>query len=325
MARVAHSHRSRLVGSVVTALLLATDSDIRAPSPGRPRLVTAIAVFRRDSDRELHALRRSIEHSASDISGSAAPVAWFHHPVPRTCPRPDTAPPRLLNPDCGVDGIRRFHERPVLRNVPPRSAAEDHATTTVAAWTSLLHDTDRHAARLDSSGSGPAESCTPISAEDRQIRGLDRAAEQQLGRSPQFRALRADRHLHFSTGNAHAHLPGLLPVERAATAAATVWSRRTASPHTPLMDRMCHPVDRSGDDSRFTPAGRGGVPLREQPDRQRRQFLGLSPGTTQAVRVPYPRRCRGGLTSQWRRIPPAPPERPCPHSRRRWIRRRRGR
>jgi len=37
-----------------------------------------------------------------------------------------------------------------------------HATTTVAALTSLLHDTDRHAARLDSLWQrARRESCTP--------------------------------------------------------------------------------------------------------------------------------------------------------------------
>lgn len=54
-------------------------------------------------------------------------------------------------PDCGVDSVRRFHDaarssEKFLHGLQPKI----HTTTTVAALTSLLHDTDRHAARLDS-------------------------------------------------------------------------------------------------------------------------------------------------------------------------------
>lgn len=141
------------VGSVVTALLLAYGFGYPGALTGVALVsVTAIAVFRRDSDRELHALRRSIEHSASDISGVLHQWHEFHHSGAPEHVRDRTRHrPRLLNPDCGVDSVRRFHDaarssEKFLHGLQPKI----HDTTTVAALTSLLHDTDRHAARLDS-------------------------------------------------------------------------------------------------------------------------------------------------------------------------------
>lgn len=140
------------VGSVVTALLLAYGFGYPGALTGAALVaVTAIVVFRRDSDRELHALRRSIEHSASDISRVLHQWHEFHHSGAPEHVRDRTQHrPRLLNPDCGVDSVRRFHhaarssER-FLHGLPSRI----HGTTTVAALTILLHDTDRHAASLD--------------------------------------------------------------------------------------------------------------------------------------------------------------------------------
>ena len=160
------------VGSVVTALLLAYGFGYPGALTGVALVsVTAIAVFRRDSDRELHALRRSIEHSASDISGAVSEgdeLCFMPGALPtraRSLQRHGSSVEMVragercavnvqgleVTDDCGVDSVRRFHDaarssEKFLHGLQPKI----HTTTTVAALTSLLHDTDRHAARLDS-------------------------------------------------------------------------------------------------------------------------------------------------------------------------------
>ncbi|WP_297004911.1 hypothetical protein [uncultured Corynebacterium sp.] len=141
------------VGAVVTALLLSAGFGYPGVITGVTLVVvTAFAVFRRDSDRELRALRHSIEHSASDISRTLDQWHEFHHSAAPEHVRDRTRHrPRLLNPDCGVDSVRRFHDaarsaETFLRGLPSKV----HTTTTVAALTALLNDTDRRAACLDS-------------------------------------------------------------------------------------------------------------------------------------------------------------------------------
>lgn len=141
------------VGSVVTALLLTHGFGYPGALTGVALVtVTAFALLRRDSDRELHSLRRSIEHSASDISRVLHQWHEFHHSGAPEHVRDRTRHrPRLLNPDCGVDSVRRFHDaarssEQFLHGLQSRI----HTSTTVAALTALLNDTDRRAARLNS-------------------------------------------------------------------------------------------------------------------------------------------------------------------------------
>lgn len=110
-----------------------------------------LVLFRRDSERELRALRHSIEHSASDIRRVLGQWHDFHRSgAPEHVRDRVRHRPRLLNRNCGVESVRRFHD--AVRS------AEDHlhrlpgqvaGATSVAALTAVLHETDRMAAGLD--------------------------------------------------------------------------------------------------------------------------------------------------------------------------------
>ncbi|AGP30930.1 hypothetical protein [Corynebacterium terpenotabidum] len=112
---------------------------------------TGLLLLRRDSERELRALRRSIGHSASDISRVLDSWHDFHHSgAPEHVRDRVSHRPRLLNPDCGVESVRHFHDSAqsaadFLHGLPERV----QGCTTVSALTSLLHETDVHAAHLD--------------------------------------------------------------------------------------------------------------------------------------------------------------------------------
>lgn len=115
-------------------------------------VVAGLTLFRRDSERELRALRRSIEYSASDIHRVLGQWHDFHRSsAPEHVRDRVSHRPRLLNRDCGVDSVRRFHDavrsaEEHLHGLPGRVSG----ATSVAALTAVLHDTDRMAAGLDS-------------------------------------------------------------------------------------------------------------------------------------------------------------------------------
>lgn len=140
-------------GILATALLLITGFGFLGVVMSTA-VVTAggIVLFRRDSECELRALRRSIEHSASDISRVLSQWNDFHYSgAPEHVRDRVSHRPCLLNPNCGVDSVRCFHEE--------ADSAEDflrglhrklQTATSVTTLTALLHDTDHHAARLNS-------------------------------------------------------------------------------------------------------------------------------------------------------------------------------
>lgn len=140
-------------GVMATALLLMYGFGHSGMLAGAAVVVgTAFLLFRRGSETELDALRRSIEHSASDISRVLQQWHDFHHSSAPDHVRDRTSHrPRLLDPDCGVDSVRSFHE--VARSSEEflrRLHSRIQASTSVSALSALLHDTDRLAARLDS-------------------------------------------------------------------------------------------------------------------------------------------------------------------------------
>lgn len=143
-----------LVGAALLSILVA----VLVITLGRIGILLAAGVvalsvawwFRRDSERETAALRRSIDLSATDIAGvldswdefrhSAAP----HHVRDRELHRPE-----LGDTDCAISSVTTFHtaadsgER-FLRHLPERAGS----LTSVTELTELLRETDRRAARL---------------------------------------------------------------------------------------------------------------------------------------------------------------------------------
>lgn len=117
--------------------------------------VVAIGGFflsQRGSEQELCALRRSIEHSSSDIARILQQWERFHSSCAAEKPRGRIHHQmQLLNPECCVDSVREFHQtvraaEEFLNSLHGRV----QASTSVAALTTLLRDTDRLAAQLDS-------------------------------------------------------------------------------------------------------------------------------------------------------------------------------
>jgi len=139
------------VGILVTVFLLITGFGLLGLITSVALIaVAAFVIFQHDSERELRALQRSIGHSASDISRVLQQWDQFHYSgAPEHVRDRLSHRPCLLNPNCGVDSVRRFHEEAdaaegFLRSLPRNI----QASTSVSSLTVLLHDTDHHAARL---------------------------------------------------------------------------------------------------------------------------------------------------------------------------------
>ncbi|MCI1256042.1 MAG: hypothetical protein LKG15_05055 [Corynebacterium provencense] len=110
----------------------------------------AFLLFRRDSERELESLRNSIGHSATDISRILGQWHDFHlsrapeHVRDRVLHRPC-----LLDRDCGVESVQRFHDavksaEEFLHGLPARV----QQATSVSSLTAVLREADHQADRL---------------------------------------------------------------------------------------------------------------------------------------------------------------------------------
>ncbi|WP_420099829.1 hypothetical protein [Corynebacterium sp.] len=113
-------------------------------------ITAAVTVVRRDSEREIAALRRSIDLSASDIAAILDDWDAFRHSNdPARVRDRQIHRPELCEPRSEVSSVSRFHaaagscER-FLRHLPERTVS----LTTVATLTDLLHETDQRALSL---------------------------------------------------------------------------------------------------------------------------------------------------------------------------------
>lgn len=127
-------------------------------SLGRLGVVVAVVLvvaggallIRRDSGRETAALRRSIDHSASDIATILDDWDDFRYSAATAHVRDrEVYRPELLDPASEITSVARFHVAAdacdrFLRHLPERTTE----LTTVNALTELLHETDHRAVSL---------------------------------------------------------------------------------------------------------------------------------------------------------------------------------
>ncbi|MEY8565316.1 hypothetical protein [Corynebacterium sp.] len=113
-------------------------------------ITAVVTVVRQDSDREIAALKRSIDLSATDIAAVLDDWDEFRYSSdPARVRDRQLHRPELCDARSGISSVSRFHaaagscER-FLRHLPERTTS----LTTVATLTELLHETDQRALSL---------------------------------------------------------------------------------------------------------------------------------------------------------------------------------